>query len=579
MPEPTPDRPAEDGAVRSVSLISRHRSNAVGAGFLKMERMLFKMKKLVIFAFCLLFAGLVPSDAATRVSETIPRPAAVELRTENFRLDRAVGIRCISEGLDNEASYLREQLAENNSADRDGRLRTCRRVELSIDGKIPSEGYVLELHPRKITVRGGSAAGVFYGIQTLLQEMQDGGVLPYGRIEDAPRYAWRGYMLDEARHFSGAARVKLLLDQMARFKMNRFHWHLTDEQGWRIEIKGYPRLATVGGTGCHSNPDTPAQYYTQEEIRDIVAYAAARHIEIIPEIDMPGHASASNRAYPEYSGGGTEQHPDFTFNVGKEETYAFLTDVLREISALFPSEWLHLGGDEVAYGSDAWKRDPHVQALMAREGLTTVKQAERYFMRRMADSVRMLGKTLVGWDELLDLGLDPQRSLIMWWRHDKPDCLRRSLDGAYTTILCPRKPLYFDFVQHADHKWGRIWDGFCPLEDVYAFPDAWFEGWGMTSEWSAHILGIQANVWSELMHTAERVDFMTFPRLCALSEAVWSQPDVKDYGDFMRRMEAVFASFDRLGIYYFDPRNPGHHPEPAGPEIIKRQPPKMDFRD
>ena len=265
--------------------------------------------------------------------------------------------------------------------------------------------------------------------------------------------------------------------------------------------------------------------------------------------------------------------------MGKEETYTFLTDVLREVAALFPSEWLHLGGDEVAYGSEAWKRDPHVQALMAREGLTTVKQAERYFMRRMADSVRMLGKTLVGWDELLDLGLDPQRGLIMWWRHDKPDYLRRSLDGTYTTILCPRKPLYFDFVQHADHKWGRVWDGFCPLEDVYAFPDAWFEGWGMTPERSAHILGIQANVWSELMHTAERVDFMTFPRLCALSEAAWSQPGVKDYDDFMRRMEAVFASFDRLGIYYFDPRNPGHHPEPAGPEIIKRQPPKMDFRD
>lgn len=536
------------------------------------------MKNILLFTLGLLFAGFAPAGAATRLSKTVPQPAAVELRAESFRLDPAAGIRCTSEGLQNEASYLRAQLAENSRADQKGPSRKCRRVELSVDAALPTEGYVLELQPRKVAIRGGSAAGVFYGIQTLLQEMQDG-VLPCGRIEDAPRYAWRGYMLDEARHFSGAARVKLLLDQMARFKMNRFHWHLTDEQGWRIEIKGYPRLATVGGTGCHSNPDTPAQYYTQEEIRDIVAYAAARHIEIIPEIDMPGHASASNRAYPEYSGGGTEQHPDFTFNVGKEETYAFLTDVLREIAALFPSEWLHLGGDEVAYGSEAWKKDPHVQALMAREGFTTVKQAERYFMRRMADSVRMLGKTLVGWDELLDLGLDPQRSLIMWWRHDKPDYLRRSLDGTYTTILCPRKPLYFDFVQHADHKWGRIWDGFCPLEDVYAFPDAWFDGWGMTPERSAHILGIQANVWSELMHTTERVDFMTFPRLCALSEAAWSQPDVKDYDDFMRRMEAVFASFDRLGIYYFDPRNPGHHPEPAGPEIIKRQPPKMDFRD
>lgn len=576
MPEPNPGRRQKAGGPVGIP-DSRHRSNVVGAGFLK-KNWLLMMKNILLFTLGLLFAGFAPADAATRVSETIPQPAVVELRTESFRLDPAAVIRCSSDGLQNEASYLRAQLAESSSADQKGQLRRCRQIELSIDGKIPSEGYVLELQPRKVAIRGGSAAGVFYGIQTLLQEMQDG-VLPCGRIEDAPRYAWRGYMLDEARHFSGAARVKLLLDQMARFKMNRFHWHLTDEQGWRIEIKGYPRLATVGGTGCHSNPDTPAQYYTQEEIRDIVAYAATRHIEIIPEIDMPGHATASNRAYPEYSGGGTEQHPDFTFNVGKEETYTFLTDVLREVAALFPSEWLHLGGDEVAYGSEAWKRDPHVQALMAREGLTTVKQAERYFMRRMADSVRMLGKTLVGWDELLDLDMDPERCLVMWWRHDKPDYLRRALDGGYTTILCPRKPLYFDFVQHADHKWGRVWDGFCPLEDVYAFPDAWFEGWGMTPERSAHILGIQANVWSELMHTAERVDFMTFPRLCALSEAAWSQPGVKDYDDFMRRMEAVFASFDRLGIYYFDPRNPGHHPEPAGPEIIKRQPPKMDFRD
>ncbi len=532
----------------------------------------------IIFVLGTLLSGLMPIGAEARSSETIPRPAVVELRSETCRVDSGAEIRCSTAGLENEASYLRTRLGEAVLPASASDVRKCRRILLSVDRKFASEGYVLDIRANRIEIRGGSAAGVFYGIQTLLQEMQ-GGALPCGRIEDAPRYAWRGYMLDEARHFSGAARVKQLLDLMARFKMNRFHWHLTDEQGWRIEIKGYPRLTSVGGVGCHSNPDTPAQYYTQEEIRDIVAYAAARHIEIIPEIDMPGHATASNRAYPEYSGGGTEQHPDFTFNVGKEETYAFLTDVLREVSALFPSPWLHLGGDEVAYGSDAWKRDPHVQALMAREGLATVKQAERYFMRRMADSVRMLGKTLVGWDELLDLELDPQRSLVMWWRHDKPDYLLRSLDGAYTTILCPRKPLYFDFVQHADHKWGRVWDGFCPLEDVYAFPDAQFETWGMTPERSSHILGIQANVWSELMHTTERVDFMTFPRLCALSEAAWSQPGVKDYDDFMRRMEAVFSLFDRMGIYYFDPRDPGHHPEPAGPEIIKRQPPKMDFRD
>lgn len=163
-------------------------------------------------------------------------------------------------------------------------------------------------------------------------------------------------MLDEARHFSGEKRVKQILDLMAYYKMNRFHWHLTDAQGWRIEIKQYPKLATIGGEGCHSDPDTPAQYYTQEQIRDIIAYAKERHIEIIPEIDMPGHATAANKAYPEYSGGGTEEHPEFTFNVGKEETYTYLTNILKEIAALFPSPYLHIGGDEVAYGIKAWKQ-------------------------------------------------------------------------------------------------------------------------------------------------------------------------------------------------------------------------------
>lgn len=510
----------------------------------------------------------------------IPRPAHADLQAKRCPLKSGLAIRCSDAALRAEADYLKERLEAlgYRSEVRSG-TEAVKGISLSLDpGLSDEEGYVLDVSPVRIRIEGGSPAGVFYGIQTLLQEIENGG-LKCGRITDAPRYRWRGYMLDEARHFSGEKRVKQLLDLMARFKMNRFHWHLTDAPGWRIEIKRYPKLTLVGGEGCYSDPDAPAQYYTQEQIRDIVAYAKARHIEVIPEIDMPGHATAANRAYPEYTGGGTEQFPDFTFNVGREETYAYLTNILREVADLFPGPYMHIGGDEVAYGIEAWKTDPHVCALMQREGLKDVKQAERYFMHRMTDSVRSLGKILVGWDELLDLNVDRRSSVIMWWRHDKPDYLLKALGQSYATILCPRKPLYFDFVQHADHKWGRTWDGFCPLEDVYAFPDRWFAQWGVTAADLSHVMGIQANAWTEVMHSKDRVDFMTFPRLCALAESAWSQPEVKDYADFRTRLEDAFTLFDKLGIYYFDPRNPARHPEPAGPVVRKRGQPKQDYRD
>lgn len=448
-------------------------------------------------------------------------------------------------------------------------------IVLNVKKGLPAEGYRLDIGLKKIVVSGGSASGVFYGIQTFLQMLENAS-LYRGTVTDAPRYAWRGFMLDESRHFSGEERVKKLLDIMAYYKLNKFHWHLTDSQGWRIEIKSYPDLALIGGKGSHSDPDAPASYYTQEQIREIVEYAAARHIEVVPEIDMPGHATAANRAYPQYNGGGSEQFPDFTFNVGKEETYSYLTDILREVAGLFPSMYLHLGGDEVSYGIEAWEKDPDVRSLMEREGLSTVKDAEKYFMLRMADSVAVLGKTLVGWDELVDKSPDTDRSVVMWWRHDKPDYLDRSLAAGYPTVMCPRKPLYFDFVQHDTHEWGRIWDGFCPIEDVYSFPDPWIEQ--LSQEQKSRIIGIQANLWCELNHTPERVDFMTFPRLCALAEAAWTVPAAKDAGSFADRLEDAYRFLDALGIYYFDTRDPGHHPEPAGP-IIKKKGEAVDYRD
>ena len=526
--------------------------------------------KMLFTALAAAYFGLAFPLGAQEQARIIPYPAQVALQEGSYVVKQGQKILCASTDLQNEATFLQKKLAEQQIDLKIAYGKASGKgICLSVDPSLPREGYKLDITRKQVKIVGGSPAGVFYGIQTLLQQQANGG-LKCESIADAPRYEWRGYMLDEARHFSGEKRVKQLLDLMAYYKMNRFHWHLTDEQGWRIEIKKYPKLATIGGIGTHSDPETPVQYYTQEQIKDIIAYAKERHIEIIPEIDMPGHATSANRAYPEYSGGGTKEHPEFTFNVGKEETYTYLTNILKEIADLFPSPYLHIGGDEVAYGSQAWETDPHVQALLKREGLKTVKEAERYFMHRMTKVVNDLGKTLVGWDELLDLNVDKNKTIIMWWRHDKPDYLRKALSEGYTTIMCPRKPLYFDFIQCDGHKWGRIWDGFCPLEDVYAFPDKWFAPWGVSTGELTHVKGIQANVWTELMHTKQRVDFMTFPRLCALAESGWTASEAKNYPSFQTRLNDALSLFDKLGIYYFDPRNPKNHPEPAGPVIKKK---------
>lgn len=532
------------------------------------------MKRIIVFV-CSLSALISCAGEYSERVDVIPHPAQVQVTDRLCDVSSLKGISA-DPSSEAEALLLREDLAELGI---DLPLSASGRLVLKVDQNLSSpEAYTMDVSGRRIVITGGSPAGVFYGMQTLLQELRAGGV-KCGHIADSPRFVWRGYMLDEARHFSGMDRVKQLLDMMSYYKLNRFHWHLTDGQGWRIEIKKYPKLALVGGEGCHSDPDTPAVYYTQDEIREIVEYAAARHIEIVPEIDMPGHATAATKAYPEYNGGGTEQFPDFTFNVGKEETYAFLTDVLREVAGLFPGTHIHIGGDEVFYGSEAWKKDPHVQAMMKREGLTTIKEAEGYFINRMVDSVKVIGKTVIGWDDMLDFELDKEAVDMMWWRHDRPHTLRKCIDLGFRTVLCPRKPLYFDFVQHESHKWGRIWDGFCPLEDVYAFPEAWFGHWGITADDFTDVLGIQANSWTELMHTEERVEFMTYPRICALAESAWTLPEDKDYEFFLERLEKEYDLFDELGIYCFDVRDPQAHPEPEGPVIKKKGEPKMDFRD
>ena len=505
---------------------------------------------------------------ASKTLPVIPYPQHVEEKKGCFDARNGFDIKIADARFESEGRFLNEKL---QAAGRQSEITSSEAaVVISYDAGITGdEAYRLTVDNKNIEIAASAPAGAFYGAQTFLQLVDNCEEIPCVTVTDSPRYSWRGFMRDDARHFTGVESVKRFIDLMAYYKLNRFHWHLTDGQGWRIEINKYPRLATVGGIGSHSDPDSPCAYYTQDEIKDIVAYALRRHIMIIPEIDMPGHATAANRAYPEYNGGGEGIFPDFTFNPGKEETYTYLSDILGEVAGLFPGPYMHIGGDEVAYGINAWKVDPYVLDLMKREGFDDVKQCERYFMNRMIAEVAHLGKTLIGWDELLDLDVDRSTN-IMWWRHDKPQYLTRSLNAGYTTVMCPRKPLYFDFVQHDTHSVGRIWDGFCPLEDVYAFPDPWFEKIGVSDEMQSHISGMQANAWSELLHNSDRLDFITWPRLCALAESAWTIRDNKNYDDFRLRLEDAYRLFDNLGIYYFDQRNPERHAEPAGPVIKKK---------
>lgn len=312
---------------------------------------------------------------------------------------------------------------------------------------------------------------------------------------------------------------------------------MTDEPAWRLEIQKYPLLTLVGGIGSQTDPYAPAAYYTQNDIAEIVAYAQERQIEVIPEIDMPGHATAANRAYPQLSGGGNEKHPDFTFHPAKDITYSFLTQVLRETKALFPSAVIHLGGDEVSFGSEAWNSDTQVQDLKQKHHLNDNKAVENYFMRRMADSLKTMDATLLAWDEMVDADLSKEKTILMWWRHDKPEQLKAILKAGYKTILTPRLPLYFDFVQEESHKYGRKWGKlYNPLENVYNFsPDHY----GSLTIEKNQILGIQGNLWTETVINTNRLDYLTFPRLAALAEVGWTKSSNKNYVQFSESLKNI----------------------------------------
>lgn len=533
---------------------------------------MMRFNALAYFFFAAFFVMVHVASALGNEIPIIPRPLVSKAVDEVFVLTKSTPIIIKEEGAAKSGYMLQAELLKHTGIPvtiKRSATRPAIVLSLSTDGGLQDKAYRITMDAQQIHVLSSDDEGLFWGVMSLMQLVRqangkaDALHLACWDIQDKAHFEWRGVMLDESRHFFGTETVKCILDWMAFYKLNRFHWHLTDQTGWRIEIKQYPKLALVGGIGNYSDPFSPAKYYTQEEIREIVAYAADRHIEIIPEIDMPGHATAANMAYPEFSGGGSEQYPEFTFNPGKETVYEYLTNILREVDALFPYQRIHLGGDEVHFGNANWNVDTAVQALMEEQDLKTLKEVENYFIQRMADSVYRLNNEVMAWDEVVGSDLPTDGTTVLWWRHDKPEELRRGLDKGYQTILCPRIPLYFDFVQDSSHTIGRQWQkGFVPIKSVYDFPSEEL----MRYPKAANLVkGIQANLWTEQLSTDEHLAYMLFPRITALAESAWVAPEQKDYTRFMERLKGHMLLFAQAGLYYFDPFEPEKFHEYLGP--------------
>lgn len=435
--------------------------------------------------------------------------------------------------------------------------------------------YEIKMNSKSILIISDNKNGIFNGMISVIQLVrlakQDEVRLKIDcwNIKDEPLYEWRGFMLDESRHFFGKTKVKQLLDWMSSYKLNKFHWHLTDSPGWRIEIKKYPLLANVGGVGDWSdkflsywNPNAPSRFYSQEDIKEIVTYASERYIDIIPEIDMPGHASAAVRAYSEFSGGGTlPRFPNYTFNPGKDTVYSFLTNILREVDALFPSQIIHLGGDEVHFGNKSWETDDDVQHLMKKEGLKELKDVERYFFKRMSDSLFRFNNRLAAWDEVADSNLPPENTIVYFWRQNRLEQLKKALEKGYSIILSPRLPMYLDYAQDTLQVYGVPWKrfGVNSYDKIYNFSKYDLD---VKYPKDNKVLGIQANLWTERIATEDRLDYMVFPRIAALAETAWTNEDNKDIVNFNFRLKKQFDLYKADHIYFYDPFNPRNSGEP-----------------
>jgi hexosaminidase len=491
----------------------------------------------------------------------IPRPVEAIIQNGEFSLS---GNTCliVGKGARETANFLEKRLKDglglvlkkDSSADCTGRLI------LQIDKRsgIRKEAYTLVIDDN-IIITGSDESGLFYGVQSLLQLMPAAVYgeqtteisslrLPKLTINDHPRFEYRGLMVDISRHFITKKDLFKITDMMAMHKLNVLHLHLTDDQGWRIEIKSYPRLTSVGSTGDFSNPDGPEKYFlTQDEIREIVGFAASRHVMVIPEVEMPGHSGAASRAYPEFFDGGS------AFNPANPGTFTFIGKIIDEIIALFPAPYFHFGGDEVA-GANHWLDMPDVQKLMKEKGFETANEVESYFDRKVVGMLVSKGKQPIGWEEVVNSVAD-RTTVIQWWLGHiaPPKDLNKALDDGHKVVMSPNCYVYLDYAQ-APGEPGAPWNGNIngpnSSELIYNWeplPDT------LNAEKESLVLGIEAPLWTEFIKSTRFRDYMLYPRMSALAEINWVPRGEKNLEEFHLRMQKQYQRYKASGVNYRAP--------------------------
>jgi len=512
------------------------------------------------------------------VDRIVPKPLRAAPADGSFVISPATAVEpdiasgdCAQRLVDLLAPALGVKLAVTSSSG----ATNCIRIRVDPDlARLTDEGYRLDVSPQLVTISAPTAAGVFWGVQTLRQLLPtqsfstsrvDGVAweIPCCTIEDRPRFRWRGLMLDCARHFMPIKFLYKWIDLLSLHKLNVFHWHLTDDQGWRVEIRKYPKLTELGAWRRetlvgHALPVREKYaydgarhggYYSRDDIKRLVRYAASRNVTIVPEIEMPGHSQAAIAAYPEL--GNTNTPLDVWTHWGvsphilnaDESTIEFYQNVLDEVMELFPSQFIHVGGDEAP--KDQWKASPRAQSRMKQLGLADENELQSWFIRRMDAFLAKRGRRLIGWDEILEGGLAPGAAVMSWRGEEGGVAAARA---GHDVVMAPQKRVYFDHYQSDDHaKEGLAIGGLTRLKDVYAYepvPPA------LTSDQAAHVLGAQGQLWTEYIPTPARLEYMAFPRACALAEVVWSAKETRDPAEFESRLRVHLERLTTLGVNF-----------------------------
>ena len=523
------------------------------------------MKKLVIMAGLLMALASVGCEQPKETLSIIPVPLKADIQGGAFTVNEQTQLWV--EAPEADKQILQEYLAASPlKLDLASEMPNSNVIVLKQVSELPgvqrAEGYVLTATDKAVEVQATTGAGLFYGVQTLLQMTKEANKVALGTITDEPRFEYRGMMLDVSRHFFGLDFVKKQIDAMAYYKLNRLHIHLTDAAGWRIEIKKYPRLTNFAAWRTGKNwkewwngdrkyveegsEGAEGGYFTQDQCREIVEYAKKHYITVIPEIEMPSHSEEVLTAYPELSCTHVP-YKQADFCVGNEKTFEFLENVLLEVMEIFPSEYIHVGGDEAS--KQSWKTCPLCQARMKKEGLKDVDELQSYLIERMEKFLNKHGRNLLGWDEILEGGLAPNAT-VMSWRGVEGGL--KAIEGGHRAIMSPGGYCYFDSYQDAPHTQPEAIGGYLPLKKVYSYdpiPETF------TPEQAKLMYGVQANLWAEYIPTPEHLEYMIYPRILALAEVAWSAVANKNYDDFHGRALKAVDELRAKGYNTFDLKN------------------------